>query len=73
MDHREHLQYHTFDHDEEVYYVKHYEKILRHLFKIHPPIKLFTQNRFFLKFLKLPEARKVEEYSKFISNPNSDF
>ena len=51
-DYEDQLCYYTYDHIEEVYYIDSYNEILTPLFKIHPPTKLFTQNRLFLKFYR---------------------
>ncbi len=50
---QEDLSLYSYDSIEKVYYACNYNKILPVLFKIHPPIKLFTQNRLFYKFLSL--------------------
>ncbi len=52
-DFEDQLYYYTYNHSEEVYYYSRYDEILKPLFKIRPPVKLFSQNRLFLKFYRL--------------------
>lgn len=61
-----------YDNIHNVYYCKYYSEILNFLFEFRPPPKLFIQNRLFLKFLKLPEALKIQEYKNFIDNLDSE-
>ena len=65
-------QNYIYDNKQDVYYYDNYREIINSLFEFRPPPKLFIQNRLFLKFLKLPEALKIQEYKNFIDNLDSE-